>query len=240
MADDSLVARVRGLWEQLAAGPVSFPANGGVAIAASPDSRLCPPSFAGVVRVGDAAIVTAPDDDQADLLREVLEHARVDSLVCISGLGAMLPVNEVLGPAALGYVSRDEFRPARNGAAIMCRAPGQGDVRVLVESVGPDDADESGIEEISSPVFVVCEGSEVLAAAGYHMWPASTAHLCVLTAPQQRGRGLARQVASAAVSHALDADLLVQWRARSAASRRVAAALGFRELGDQLSVRLGE
>ncbi|NEB68512.1 GNAT family N-acetyltransferase, partial [Streptomyces fulvissimus] len=51
-------------------------------------------------------------------------------------------------------------------------------------------------------------------------------------------RGLARQVASEATAHALAAGLLPQWRARPAASRRVAAALGYRELGAQLSVRL--
>ncbi|WP_223839676.1 GNAT family N-acetyltransferase [Saccharopolyspora pogona] len=81
-------------------------------------------------------------------------------------------------------------------------------------------------------------GSAPWLRPGYQTWPASTAHLCILTAPKQRGRGLARQVASAAVAHALDAGLLPQWRARPEASRRVATALGFRALGAQLSVRL--
>jgi RimJ/RimL family protein N-acetyltransferase len=78
----------------------------------------------------------------------------------------------------------------------------------------------------------------VTAACGYRRWPARLAHLCVLTAPQQRGRGLARTVAGAAVAHALDNGFLPQWRARPEPSRRVARALGFRELGAQLSVRL--
>ncbi|WP_326702558.1 GNAT family N-acetyltransferase [Streptomyces cyaneofuscatus] len=78
----------------------------------------------------------------------------------------------------------------------------------------------------------------MLAAAGYAHWPRDTAHLCVLTAPDARGGGLARRVASEATAHALAAGLLPQWRARPAASRRVAAALGYRELGAQLSVRL--
>ncbi|MDI2131314.1 GNAT family N-acetyltransferase [Yinghuangia seranimata] len=240
MTGDSLVTRVRGLWERLAGAPVSFPSNGGVSVAVSPDSLLCPPSWAGVVRVGDGAIVTAPDDGQARLLRRALEKVPVHSVVSADQFGPMLPVAEVLGPAALAYLSRDDFRPARGDAVITCLPPGHRDVLALVDSVGPEDADESGIAEIDSPVFLVREGSELLAAAGYRMWPTSTAHLSVLTAPQQRGRGLARQVASAAVGHALDADLLPQWRARPAASRRVAAALGFRHLGDQLSLRLGE
>ncbi|MDP9793692.1 RimJ/RimL family protein N-acetyltransferase [Catenuloplanes nepalensis] len=60
----------------------------------------------------------------------------------------------------------------------------------------------------------------------------------MLIAPAERGRGLARAVATAAVADALRSRLLPQWRARPKASRRVARALGFRELGSQLSVRL--
>ncbi|GAA2750536.1 GNAT family N-acetyltransferase [Kitasatospora cinereorecta] len=76
----------------------------------------------------------------------------------------------------------------------------------------------------------------MVAAAGYRRWPRDTAHLSVLTAAGHRGRGLARATASAAVAHALSRSLLPQWRARPDASRGVAAALGFRELGTQLSL----
>ncbi|MFF2963997.1 GNAT family N-acetyltransferase [Streptomyces sp. NPDC057963] len=80
----------------------------------------------------------------------------------------------------------------------------------------------------------------MVAAAGYWSSPQSVAHLSVLVAPHCRGRRLARAVASAAVAHALDAGLLPQWRARPYPSQRVAVALGFRELGAQLSIRLGD
>ncbi|GIF69144.1 hypothetical protein Ais01nite_71790 [Asanoa ishikariensis] len=61
----------------------------------------------------------------------------------------------------------------------------------------------------------------------------------MLTAPEHRGRGLARAVAGAATTEALAVGLLPQWRARPEASRRVGRVLGYRELGWQLSVRLG-
>ncbi|WP_410097142.1 GNAT family N-acetyltransferase [Streptomyces sp. Isolate_219] len=93
---------------------------------------------------------------------------------------------------------------------------------------------------MSSPAFCLRRGGEVVAAAGYRSWPRSVAHLSVLVAPHCRGRRLARVVASAAVAHALDAGLLPQWRARLCPSLRVAVALGFQELGTQLSVRLGD
>ncbi|WP_331770484.1 hypothetical protein [Embleya sp. NBC_00888] len=50
---------------------------------------------------------------------------------------------------------------------------------------------------------------------------------------------MARTVASAAVRHALAAGLLPQWRARPEPSKRVALALGFRDVGFQVSIRLG-
>lgn len=104
--------------------------------------------------------------------------------------------------------------------------------------MGEEDADESGIEDVTSPVFVVRDGAAVVAAAGYRAWPGATAHISVLTDQRLRGRGLAGRVASAAVAHARADGLLPQWRARREASRKVARALGFRALGQQLSLRL--
>ncbi|AXK36118.1 GNAT family N-acetyltransferase [Streptomyces armeniacus] len=241
MNDDPLMTRARGLWEQLAAVPVSFPPDGGAVFAASPDSRLCPPGWAGVVRLGDAALVTAPDEAQARTLRRALGDARAEALVRPDELRARVPVpvTDVLGPATLAYLAGHGFRPAEGGGSVARTQPGAAVLRALTEAAGPEDADESALDEIDSPAFVLREGGAVVAAAGYRTWPASTAHLCVLTDPRRRGRGLARQVASAATAHALDAGLLPQWRARPEPSRRVAAALGFRELGGQLSIRLG-
>jgi RimJ/RimL family protein N-acetyltransferase len=110
--------------------------------------------------------------------------------------------------------------------------------RQFVLAADDGDVEESGIQEITTPVFAVCEHVQVVAAAGYRDWPCGTAHLCVLTASAARGRGLARAAASAAVSHAVQEGRLPQWRARLQASRRVARALGFRELGFQVSIRL--
>ncbi|MEV0824344.1 GNAT family N-acetyltransferase [Nonomuraea rubra] len=88
----------------------------------------------------------------------------------------------------------------------------------LLASVPEHEARESGLDEVESTVYVVVrDGPEVVAAAGYRTWLESAAHVCVLTAPGRRGRGLARAVASATV----------------------ARALGFREYGTQISLRLG-
>jgi RimJ/RimL family protein N-acetyltransferase len=111
-------------------------------------------------------------------------------------------------------------------------------VRGFLSAADPDDAAESGLAEITSPAFAVRDHGQIAAVAGYRDWPCATAHLSVLTATPARGRGLARLVASAAVTHAIGAGKLPQWRARPEPSRRVARALGFREVGSQLSIRL--
>ncbi|MFE5943978.1 GNAT family N-acetyltransferase [Streptomyces sp. NPDC056480] len=206
----------------------------------SPASALCPPSWAGIVVLGDAAIVTAPTESAALVLRRALASVPVDSLTRPETVRAVLPVSDVLGPASLAYLSSADFRPARPQGAVEHLTSGHPDFQGLLRSAAPEDVAESGMEEITSPAFVVRAGADVVAAAGYRAWPAETAHVCVLTHPRWRGRRLARQTSSAAVAHALAAGLLPQWRARPPASRRVAHSLGFRELGSQLSVRLKE
>ncbi|MHC5905236.1 GNAT family N-acetyltransferase [Streptomyces sp. S6] len=218
MGDDTLLTRVRRLWEELAGAGATFPPDGGTRVVVSPDSRLCPPAWTGLVRIGDAVLITVPD---ARAARRALPSLR-----------ALPSGADILGPATLAYLPPGTTTPATT-------ATPQESVRSFLRSVGPRDAAESALADIDSPAFVVREGSRVLAAAGYERWPAETAHLCVLTAPEARGRGLAGEAASAAVRHALEAGLLPQWRAGNDASRRVAEKLGFREVGEQVSVRAG-
>ncbi|MFJ7158615.1 GNAT family N-acetyltransferase [Streptomyces sp. NPDC101118] len=238
MADDQLLGRARGLWEALADVPVSFTSSGGPAVVVAPDSAFCPPSWCGVVALGDSAVVTAPGAGAARSVSRALAGVTAAELTRPETVRALLPVSELLGPASLAYASGDGFRPAHGHDAVESLAPGHPDLLALVRAVDRADADESGMEEIASPAFVVRDGGDVVAAAGYETWPGGAAHVCVLTAPQARGRRLARTTASAAVAHAFAAGLLPQWRARPPASRRVAHALGFRELGRQLSFRL--
>ncbi|TXL87184.1 GNAT family N-acetyltransferase [Streptomyces sp. IB2014 016-6] len=250
----------RALWSELAGVPVEFTSP--TAVVTAPGSRLCPPGWAGIVRIGDAAVVTAPDARGAEALRAAVRELASAELVdpvrlglALSGRGA--PVLDVLGPATLSYLDRDAFVPAlpeEAGTTVERASPGDPALTALLAGAGKGDADESGLDEITSPAFLLREAAggsaaedgdgagnrpgDVVAAAGYVTWPRSVAHVCVLVAPHRRGRRLAGIVASAAVSHALDAGLLPQWRARPYPSRRVATALGFRELGAQLSVRI--
>ncbi|MFE0650387.1 GNAT family N-acetyltransferase [Streptomyces sp. NPDC059534] len=237
MPTHQLLARARGLWEELAGVPVTFAPEGGVRVVVSPESGLCPAGWTGVVLLGGSVLVTVPSARTAELVRDALRGWTPET-AATGAIRDVLPVAGVLGPAALAYLSGDRFRPAAAAPTGDHLPGGHPALRALELAAGDDDAAEAALDEITSPAFVVRERGEVVAAAGYRIWPHRTAHLSVLTAPAARGRGLARAAASAAVGHALAAGLLPQWRARPPASRRVAAALGFEDMGAQLSVEL--
>ncbi|MGW4701896.1 GNAT family N-acetyltransferase [Streptomyces sp. NPDC004285] len=238
MPTHPLLLEARRLWEELAGAPRSFPPAGGVTVTVSPESALCPPGWVGVVALGGSALVTVPAETAAAPVRTALAGLPAEALVDEAALRAVLPVDGVLGPAALAYASPGGFRPVSGPVAVERVAGGHPALRALEEAAGREDAGEAALDDITSPAFVVREHGRVVAAAGHRAWPRRTAHLSVLTAPEARGRGLARAAASAAVADALAAGLLPQWRARHPASRRVAAALGFEELGTQLSLEL--
>ncbi|EME97435.1 GNAT family N-acetyltransferase [Streptomyces mobaraensis NBRC 13819 = DSM 40847] len=240
MPADLLPHRARELWTELASAPVRFPTTPDVDVAVSPRSRLCPPSWTGIVVLDGAGIATAPNTRTAALLADAADELSPGELVDPDRLRGTLPLLDVRGPASLHYLDRTAFRRRDEGAAVEV-TPCDGDrSAVLPARAGEEDVEESGLAEITSPACVLRDGDDVIAAAGFRAWPRSVAHLSVLVAPDARGRGLARVVASAAVARALDAGLLPQWRARTHASRRVALALGFRELGTQLSIRLAD
>ncbi len=182
-------------------------------------------------------IATVPDDDLAGVIRHALNELPITAMTDPAVLRTTLPVDKALGPATLAYCDAARFQPVDCSTVEMIPAD-HTDLRTLLSCVPTNDADESGLAEITSPAFVLRTGAHVRAAAGYRTWPSNAAHLSVLTASAERGRGLARVVAAAAVTNALQSDLLPQWRARPEASRRVARTLGFQELGSQLSIRL--
>jgi GNAT superfamily N-acetyltransferase len=232
----TLTARSRALWAILAGATATF--GPVLQVAVSPDSQLCPPGWVGIVVLAEEVIATAPTPGIARTVQQALQTLPAASLTDPTVLSIRLQVLDMLGPACLAYLDPAEFRPHRGLVAVEQLLPHDDDLRQLVASSSTDDVDESGISQITSPAFAVREHGAIISAAGYRDWPGQAAHLSVLTMAAARGRGLARTVASAALRHAIARGELPQWRARSQTSRRVARALGFRELGSQVSIRV--
>lgn len=232
----TLADRVREAWTLIAGIDGASFSFGPTVVSVCATSRVCPPGWVGIVAIEDAFLAVAPSERDAGLVRSVLDSIIEQAPVSPSVVAERLPANEVLGPAYLSY--RDDA-PTPAVDPVESVASDDRDFAQLLASVDAEEAEESGLAHITSRAFVARDGRTVVAAAGYQHWRNGVAHLCVLTAPSARGQGLAGTVASAAAADAVErAGLLPQWRARPAASRRVAARLGFRELGWQLSLKL--
>ncbi|MFE0463575.1 GNAT family N-acetyltransferase [Kitasatospora sp. NPDC058965] len=224
--------RARALWSTLAGA--RFPAVG-AEVVVRPDSGLGPPGWCGIVRLGEGALLTAPTSAAAERLRAAAVGPAVLDLTAAATLVARLGGADLIGPAHLAYLDPAEFRPADRPAALL---PEDHPALVALRArATPAEADETGLENLT--FAALAPDGRALAAAGYETWRGVAAHLNVFADPAHRHRGHARTAASAAVAHALAAGLLPQWRARPEASRRLAAALGFREYGAQLGLRLG-
>ncbi|GAA0326691.1 GNAT family N-acetyltransferase [Actinoallomurus spadix] len=234
----NLLERAGELWASLAGVPVAFPPCGDVRVVASPESRMCPPRWAGIVALGGGVLATVPAPGLIEPVRSALLGLGQEADLEPARLRSALPVMEALGPATLAYLDGSDFTAVHRDAGIDVLPPGHQDVRRFLASAVAHDSEESGLADVTSATFVIRRGREVIAASGYRPWAGIAAQLSVLTAPEHRGHGLARIVASKAVADASARGLLPQWRARFEPSLRVARALGFRVVGAQLSIRL--
>ncbi|MEO3784772.1 GNAT family N-acetyltransferase [Actinocorallia sp. B10E7] len=222
-----MIKRVWSLWAGMAQVPIGFPRPGEIRVVVSPESQLCPPGWVGIVQLAGATLATVPEAGMVDHVRDALEQG--DPV-------AVLQPTETVGPAWLPYLDRADFVPVSGRVE---RLPVEHPaVKELIAGVDQTDADEARLDAILSDAFVVRDAAEAVSGCGYQPWSDTAAHLSVLTAPRGRGKGHARVAASAAAADALERGLVPQWRARVEASRRVARALGFRELGMQLRLRL--
>jgi len=227
---DLLLDRARAAWCGYARTTLEFPATG-FAVAVSESSVLCPPGWVGIVELGGAGIATVPLAQLAEPVTNALAAHGFD------GVADRLPVRDTLGPATLAFLAPGDFTAPAPGTPVERLPDGDAGLLELFAGTDPEELDESGVAGLPE-LWALRSGDRVVAVAGYARWPSEVAHLCVLTANGYRGRGFATAVSAGAVSGALAAGLLPQWRARPVESRRVARALGFRELGRQLSLQL--
>jgi GNAT superfamily N-acetyltransferase len=228
-------ARVRDAWASIA-GIDPFPA-GVVTVFVDVASALGRPAWICILAIDEAIVAAVP---RADLVSPVaaelgrVGHLRATDVVAIS----TLDFDDVLGPATLAYVDRESFRPVTTDvvAAFDASHP---DLSDLVTSLTPEEIEESGADRVGAMAacFASFDEGRPVSVCGYSVWAGGLAHLYAFTHAERRGRGHAAAVASAAVTHALDAGLVPQWRARFEESRAVARRLGFEQIGGQVGLR---
>jgi GNAT superfamily N-acetyltransferase len=240
--DGALTGRVRQLWADAAGVPVTAFTTRGLGVTAAAGGVTAPPGWCGAVVVGDRTLVTAPDGVRAAGLSRALTAAGTtdpEGLLTAVTTGSLPGVEEVLGPAWLSYglPGAPSSHPTTSWVSEELDGARRGDLVDLVEACSAEDVAESAVADLTDVHVARDAAGVVVAAAGWEYWAAGLAHVGVLAAPRARGTGAASAVAGAAVEAALRQGLLVQWRARPQASRRLAERLGLVEVGWQLSWR---
>lgn len=223
-------SRIDRAWAQLAEVATLSPRQ----VIVRARSMLGREGWLGVVYVGDTLTVAAPTAELAASV-EVALSTLPSAKLTADDVIARLPALEVLGPASLLYPTATSA-PARVLRAVR---GSKHDLERLRSELSADEFEESGLEYVDSELFVVRNAAGApTAACGYERWPGGIAQLCVATASSERRRGAGRDVAAAAVAHAIENQLLPQWRARHAPSLALARTVGFEAWGFQLSVRV--
>ncbi len=198
--------------------------------------------YAGVYAMdfGGSPVVSAP----LERLSEVEPRLRLWTSATVRDAeeaGASLaPIaGEVIGPAYLGYADAGALRDDGDGPT--ARILGERDAPALErlrESCPSADWEHGGSSALD-PKAGSFAGQELAAVAGYEIWGARIAHIAVVTHPRHRGRGHARAAVAVIARHAIESQLVLQYRTleSNAPSRRIADALGFVHLATSLAVR---
>jgi L-amino acid N-acyltransferase YncA len=236
--DREIAARIRRGWRLELRAPAAFRRPGRHVHLRAEDGPARA-GWVGVVTLGASTCVSLPPDAPAwlrDLQRRDLDADLTEPAVVARLIG---PVETFVGPATLAFLDPTAVRVTDQPQVAFMPA-GHDSVRRLATACGRPDVEESGIQNVDSPVAVWQVAGRVVAASGYRVWHGQLAHLSVLVDPAHRGRGLGIMVAAGAVRTAVDAGLVPQWRARCTllASRRIARSLGFEELGRQATYKL--
>jgi GNAT superfamily N-acetyltransferase len=149
-------------------------------------------------------------------------------------------VDQVIGPAWLGYADASDFRPAPTMGARLLTDQDLPELRRLATACGPTAWEHSGIDPARPPVFG-CFADDVLAAAGMLApWGDRLLQVGIVTHPGYRGRGYGKAVVSAMTAHGLAAGGVVQFRTLQAnlPSVGIARVLGFQRFAQTLAIRL--
>jgi GNAT superfamily N-acetyltransferase len=241
----STLDRVAVAWNVLSGVPHGW-VPGKITIASSSTSVIAPPAWVGTIRLGAGsvaagALIAAPDEPQAALVRDTLGTGLPEQATERPAWRSLWPSDpsRILGPAELAYLDASDFA-LRDGEPVdaVTLADVKDAIAALERDAGPDDVNEVGITDATSPLFVIWRAATVAAVCAYRPWVGRLAHMMVLTHPDRRGHGLAKRAATEASRHALDAGLIPQWRARVPASQAVARSIGYTTVGAQLSLRL--
>jgi GNAT superfamily N-acetyltransferase len=142
------------------------------------------------------------------------------SMAC-KGSGVQIPlsstrhnaaVDQVIGPAWLGYADRSDLRPAPTLGTRLLTDQDLPELQRLAAACGPVAWEHSGIDPARSPVFGCFAGDRLAAAGMLERWGDRLLHVGVVTHPGYRGCGYGKAVVSAMSTYGLATGGVMQYR----------------------------
>jgi uncharacterized protein (DUF952 family)/GNAT superfamily N-acetyltransferase len=212
-------ARIDEFWAQrLGSGPVELVRSPGLHLVVHP----APNAFFVLGREASVVAVAPP------ALHARLAALGPERVLDRAALLEVLPAGaRCIGPTFVGYL--DVAPGAPSGRVVELPDTSGTAFESLRARASGEEWQHAGLERAAAPLFAVVENGEVRCAAGAEILLGSVAHIGVLTHPDARGRGLARDVVAALTRHSLARGLLAQYQTlmSNAPSLAVGKALGF-------------
>lgn len=234
---DADLHQIEALWRDLTNAHLGF-LDRDLVYVPTDTHRAAPLGWVAIVRLGRQVVVAGPSD-QLDRIDNNTRQSVPTQLVSAEHLEELVRPRHTLGPARLYYGASSGASPEAETVGPL--AVEDAWVRSVLADATDDERGESAIEDTSSGVFtaLTIDGAPA-AVAAWRVWPHQVAHLGVLCARSHRRTGVGFAAAYAAISAAVAAGLLPQWRVREGNLPSIALAerLGLRHVGDQFSIRL--
>ncbi len=234
---DPEMFQVRKMWRELTTAGLGF-LDVDLVYRSTDSHRAAPEGWVAIVRLGWQVVVAGPGD-QLDRIDSNTRQSFPTQLLSVEHLAEFVCPRHTLGPARLYYGASTGAPPST--ATIGPLAVDDARVRAVLADATDDERGESAIDDTTSGVFVALTADGAPGAvAAWRVWPHEVAHVSVLCARTHRRTSVGFAAAHRAITAAVAAGLLPQWRVKedNLPSIALAERLGLRHLGDQLSIRL--
>jgi hypothetical protein len=193
-------------------------------------------------RHGKALIVSVPESSP-EIERSKLRAAEPAQAFDAAFLAKVFVINsdKVTGPSWVGVADRSSFKATKSPARLLTAAD-EAAMRELAEGCGETAWKQSKIAVDRQTNFGIFSGPKLVAASGYLNLDGVLAYIGVITHPDHRGKGYAKSVVTASMTHALEKNLYPMWRTLESHDTAVqlAGVMGFQKYASTLDVQLTE
>ena len=189
----------------------------------------------------DACILSAPPSLVEDLQQRLSGKALTDfwSETCFREL-LDTKIDRIIGPGWLGEINPENFIPCHGTETREIQATEWPLFDQFMAANTPEDQDVCSLESGRTPTIGVFHRDQIVSASGYELKFDKVANIGILTHPEFRGQGFARQAVSAITEYALTLPIGVQYWTllENHNSVKTARSLGFTQFAETFGIRL--